>query len=140
MSADFIDTNVFVYLVDEADQAKQTRAQEIVTAALATRDASISHQVVQETLAVITSKLRVPLSPEHAEQFFRRILAPLWDVMPSPQLVQRALSIQERYGYHFYDSLIIASALEAGCYRLLSEDFQHGQQIEGLTIENPFLG
>ena len=38
----------------------------------------------------------------------------------------------------FYDSLIVAAALEAGCTRLLSEDLQHGQQIEGLTIENPF--
>jgi predicted nucleic acid-binding protein len=34
--------------------------------------------------------------------------------------------------------LIIAAALEAGCLTLYSEDLQHGQQIEGLTIENPF--
>ena len=38
-----------------------------------------------------------------------------------------------------YDALIVAAALEAGCTRLYSEDLQHGQQIEGLTIENPFL-
>jgi len=42
------------------------------------------------------------------------------------------------YRYGFYDSLIIAAALEAGCTRLLTEDMQDGQRIETLTIENPF--
>jgi predicted nucleic acid-binding protein len=42
------------------------------------------------------------------------------------------------YRYRFYDSLIIAAALASGCIRLLSEDLQDGQRIEGLTIENPF--
>jgi predicted nucleic acid-binding protein len=55
------------------------------------------------------------------------------------QLYQRALDIQARYRYGFYDALIIAAALEAGCIRLYSEDLQHGQRIERLTIENPFL-
>jgi predicted nucleic acid-binding protein len=41
--------------------------------------------------------------------------------------------------HHFFDSLIIAAALSAGCDRLYSEDLQHGQLIEGLTIVNPFL-
>jgi predicted nucleic acid-binding protein len=45
----------------------------------------------------------------------------------------------DRYGFHFYDSLIVAAALEAGCSRLFSEDLQHGQRIDGLTVENPFL-
>ena len=59
--------------------------------------------------------------------------------MPSHALYRRALEIQARYRYGFYDSLIIAAALEAGCQRLLSEDMQHGQQIEHLRIVNPFL-
>ena len=59
--------------------------------------------------------------------------------MPSHALYRRALEIQTRYGYGFYDSLIIAAALEAGCQHLLSEDMQHGQQIEQLRIVNPFL-
>jgi predicted nucleic acid-binding protein len=55
------------------------------------------------------------------------------------RLYQRALDIQARYHYGFYGALIIAAALEAGCTRLYSEDLQHGQLIERLTIENPFL-
>jgi len=48
--------------------------------------------------------------------------------------------IAQRYQFSFYDSLIIASALEAGCITLYSEDMQHEQVIEKrLTIRNPFL-
>ena len=50
-----------------------------------------------------------------------------------------AVSLQGRYGYSFYDSLIIAAALEVGCTRLYSEDLQHDQRIHGLTIVNPFV-
>ena len=65
-------------------------------------------------------------------------LSRLWRIMPSEGLYQTALSIQSRYRYSFYDSLIIAAALEAGCTRLLSEDLQAGQTIDGLRIEDPF--
>lgn len=58
--------------------------------------------------------------------------------MPTVDLYTRALDLHKRYRYSFYDSLILAAALEAGCVRLYSEDFQDGQQIEGLTLENPF--
>jgi len=59
--------------------------------------------------------------------------------MPSEALYRRALEIKPRYGYSFYDSLIIAAALTAGCRRVYSEDLQHGQRIGQLTIVNPFL-
>ena len=57
----------------------------------------------------------------------------------SLSLYRRALDIQARYRYGFYDSLIVAAALDAGCTRLYSEDLQDGQKIEALTIENPLL-
>ncbi|MDZ7728612.1 MAG: PIN domain-containing protein [Dehalococcoidia bacterium] len=71
-------------------------------------------------------------------RFLDGVLLPLWTVMPSVALYRRALELQDRYRYSFYDSLIIAAALEAGCTRLLSEDLHDGQDIEGLRIENPF--
>jgi len=43
-----------------------------------------------------------------------------------------------RYRFSFYDSLIVAAALDAGCKTLYSEDLQQGQRIDGLTIQNPF--
>lgn len=141
MSGDFIDSNVFVYLFDETDERKRDVADGIVEHALQAHSASISFQVVQETLNVVTRKLPAPMTAEDARRFLERMLAPLWRVSPSLALYNRALDIQARYRYGFYDSLIVAAALDAGCTRLYSEDLQDGQRIEGrLTIENPFKG
>ena len=51
---------------------------------------------------------------------------------------EAAISIAERYRYRIYDSLVIATAIEASCDLLYSEDMQHGQEIQGLTILDPF--
>ena len=138
MNGEFIDTNVFIYLFDETNDRKRNIAERIVKTALETRTARISHQVVQETLNVVTRKLPSPMTAENAQRFLVQVLAPLWQIMPNIALYRRGLDVQARYGFSFYDSLIIAAALESGCNRLYSEDLQHGQQIEGLTIENPF--
>ena len=140
MSGDFIDSNFFVYLFDETDEHKRGMAEQIVESALQTHSASISYQVIQETLNVLTRKLSVPMTPEAAKSFMEDVLVPLWRVSPSSALYHRALDVQARYRYGFYDSLIVAAALDAGCVRLYSEDLQDGQKIEGLTIENPFEG
>jgi predicted nucleic acid-binding protein len=139
MSGNFLDSNVFLYVFDRQDPRKRTKAQELIRDALQSGNAAISHQVVQETLNVLTGKLKTVAGPDEARRFMDAVLVPLWRVMPSLQLYRRGIAIQGRYGFHFYDSLIVAAALEAGCTRLLSEDLQHGQRIETLTVENPFL-
>ncbi len=53
---------------------------------------------------------------------------------------ERLLDLQARFRFSFYDSLIVAAALQAGCSRLLTADLQHGQQVDSVTIENPFKG
>ncbi len=138
MSGDFIDSNIFVYLFDETDLGKQQAAQTLIYAALRNGSAQISFQVVQETLNVITRKLPVPVTCEHAQQFLDQMLLPLWKINANSALYKRGLEIQQRYQFSFYDSLITAAALEARCDTLFSEDMQHGQQIERLTIKNPF--
>jgi predicted nucleic acid-binding protein len=90
-------------------------------------------------LNVLTRKLPTPMTTEGAKDFLQQVLVLLWRVSPSPALYERALDLQTRYRYGFYDSLIIAAALDAGCTRLYSEDLQDGQRIEGLTIKNPFV-
>lgn len=137
MPGDFYDSNIFVYLFDDQDQRKRGIARTLVDHGLE-NGAAISHQVVQETLNVITTKLLVPVRQPDARQFLGRVLGPMWKVSPTVELFDRALRIQERYMFAFYDSLIVAAALEAGCSRLLSEDFQHGQRIDTLVIEDPF--
>ena len=137
MSADaFIDTNVFVYLFDETDDEKRRRAETIVYRALADGTGCISFQVVQEALHVIIRKLDA--APADARQVLDDVLIPLWRIDPSASLYRRGLRVQARYNLAFYDSLIVAGALEAGCRTLYSEDLQHGQQIAGLTIVDPF--
>lgn len=138
MSADFLDSNIFVYLFDQSNPAKQARASTLIEEALSTDSAIISFQVVQETLNVITRKLATTASAGQAHEFLAKVLHPLWRIMPVERLYGRALDVQSRYRYGFYDALIVAAALDAGCKRLYSEDLQHGQRIEGLRIENPF--
>jgi len=58
--------------------------------------------------------------------------------MPSSDLYSQAIDLQGRAAISFYDALIVAAALKAGCTRLLSEDLQHGQTFGALRIENPF--
>ena len=138
MSVDsFIDSNVFVYLWDKTDPDKRQHAEALIEDAIELSNACISHQVVQETLNVITRKLK--FTAEDTNRLLKRVLFPLWKIRPTTALYQRGIEIQYRYQFSFYDSLIVAAALEAGCKTLYSEDLQHGQRIEGLSIHNPFL-
>ena len=138
MSADeFLDTNVLVYSVDLESPEKRQRALELINRGLTEHTGCISFQVVQETLNVLIRKTETPV--DRIRQLMDSILVPLWQVYPSASLYQDAISIQGRYGFSFYDSLIVAAALEAGCTRLYSEDLQNGQQVQRLTIVNPFL-
>ena len=58
----------------------------------------------------------------------------------NPETIKKAIEIANKYGFSFYDSLIINAAIESGCKMLYSEDMQHGQVIEKkLTIINPFV-
>ena len=136
MSGNFIDSNIFIYLFDETDADKRRAAETLVQEALETGTASISFQVVQETLNTLTRKLGA--TRDDARRFMDAVLVPLWHIMPSRALYARALELRVRYHFSFYDSLIVAAALEGGCTRLYSEDLQHGQRVERLVIENPF--
>jgi len=140
MSAEFfLDTNVFIYHLDTTDPAKHDTAERIVRGALAEGNACISYQVVQECLNVVLRKAEVALPIEAARSYLDTVLAPLMRVPASEALYHRALDVRARWRFGFYDSLIVAGALSAGCRTLLSEDLQHGQRIESLTVVNPFV-
>lgn len=139
MSVDFLDTNILLYHLDDSDKRKHKRARALIESALAEGSACISFQVVQECLNAGLRKAAIPLTVSDARRYLEAVLVPLWRVMPSPELYQRGLDIQERYGFSFYDALIVAAALQTGSRRLYSEDLQHGQKIGRLTIHNPFV-
>jgi len=140
MSAEsFIDTNLFIYQLVASDERKSATADRIIRKGIETRDACISFQVVQECLNTVLRKAEIPLSTDETKQYLDHVLAPLFRVPASLSVYRSALDLQTRYRYGFYDSLVIAAALDAGCTRLYSEDLQDGQRIGGLTIKNPFL-
>lgn len=134
----FIDTNLFIYQLEALDERKCAIAGRIIRQGVETGNACISFQVVQECLNTVLRKAEIPLDIGGARAYLETVLAPLFRVPASIGLYHRSLDIQARYRYGFYDALIIAAALEAGCTRLYSEDLQHNQQIERLIIENPF--
>ena len=134
----FLDTNLFIYQLEARDKRKSAIADAIIRQGVETGNACISYQVVQECLNTVFRKAEVPLDLFGARSYLDYVLGPLLRAPASTHLYHRGLDIQGRYRYGFYDSLIIAAALEAGCTRLLTEDMQDGQRIETLTIENPF--
>ncbi|MFW6415592.1 MAG: PIN domain-containing protein [Thermodesulfobacteriota bacterium] len=141
MSVDFfLDTNLFIYQLEFLDEQKGKIAESIITRGIANGTGCISFQVIQECLNTIRRKAEIPLEQAETRKYLESVLFPLWKIMPSQRIYLWALDIQDRYRFTFYDSLIVAAALEGGCSRLYSEDLQHGQRIERLLIENPFHG
>lgn len=139
MSANFfLDTNILVYSFDHNAPLKQAKARELIHHALSSTEGLISYQVIQEFLNVATRKFYPPLNPEDASTYLKKVLMPLARVFPTEELYQSSLDIADQWKYSFYDSLIIASAIIAGCGKLYTEDLHHGQVIEGVEIINPF--
>jgi len=138
MSADFLDTNVLVYSFDPGAPAKRDYSRKLIRSALADHTAVISYQVVQEFLNIAMRKFLVPMTATQGERYLDTVLIPLCAVWPSQSLYGSALQIASETGFGFYDSLIITSAIQASCKRLLTEDHHDGQVVRGVEIVNPF--
>jgi predicted nucleic acid-binding protein len=127
----FLGTNVLLYLLS-SEPTKADRAETLIS-----HGGVISVQVLNEFASVATRKLSMSV-PE-----IREVLSTvrrLCDVVPlSIQAHDLALDLAERYHLSIFDALIVATAVLAKCRVLYSEDMQHGQKIEGLTIRNPFV-
>lgn len=128
----FIDTNIVIYALGQAS----TKAH--VAAPLFVGLPSISTQVLSET-ANVASK-RLSLSASAIRKLITSLEAMCQVEIISLITIHTALDIRERYHFSWYDSLIVATALEANCDTLYSEDMQNDQEIEGrLRIINPFV-
>ena len=123
----FFDTNILIYAA-----AKGHPRADVVTALVA-KGGAISVQVLNEFANVARRKLKWPW-PDIVEA-----LAAFRVLCSEPLPIGAATHETALDGIGFYDSLIVASALEAGCSTLFSEDMQDGRTIAGrLTIRNPF--
>ena len=131
MPGSFIDTNVLVYLAS-GDPAKADRAERMAAAG-----GTISVQVLNELANVARRKLRLSWSETHSLLSTIRSLLTVQPVTVETHEI--GLGVAERYGLATFDAMIVASALQAGCETLWSEDMQHGLKIEGqLRIKSPF--
>jgi predicted nucleic acid-binding protein len=129
----FLDTNILVYANIQGDYRAAAARQLLLDGGV------VGVQVLNEFVSVARAKLG--MSWAEVRQAIERILI----LCPNPKSITiethlRALGFSERYGFSIWDGLIVAAAIEARCSKLLTEDLQHGQSVEGLRIENPFLG
>lgn len=132
-SRSFVDTNVFVYAVDDAEPAKQRIAQEL----LVSIDPVISTQVVGEFFVVVGRALGGGRRIDEARERAVRLLD-LEVVAIDGDLVGRALEGSVAWGLSYWDALIVCSAQAAGCSRLLTEDLADGRTYGSVAVENPF--
>src|SRR5450759_3150575 len=132
----FLDTNIFIYTFDL--QAPK-RAESLIAEALASGTGMISYQVAQEFVAAARKPFQNPMSFQEIERYWQTTLRPLLAVHSSPGLFIRALDLARRDQLSWYDSLIVAAAIQGDCEILYSEDMQHGRRFGDLVIQNPFL-
>ena len=132
----FVDTNVLIYLFgDEPD--KQQRASELLISASPDTTFVISTQVIGEFVnACLRRRLLSEAETAALVDVFIDALE-VWRV--EPETLKEGMRLKQRYGYAWWDSLLLATALEAGCTVFHSEDLQDGQRVDGrLRISNPF--
>ncbi len=133
----FLDTNIIAYTFDKTATRKQAIAQQLLECALKNQGI-ISFQVIQEFMNLALRKFAPAMSHKQAHNYLQAVLLPICDYYPSDSFYKRGLDIQNRWRFSWYDSLIITAALESDCKVLYSEDLQHVQKIETLTVQNPF--
>lgn len=133
----FVDTNVLLYAHDLDAGQKRTIAVALLKDLWARRRGVLSTQVLQEFYVNVTRKIPVPLSPVVAREVVRAYC--MWQVeVLGPDVILRASEIEERHELSFWDALIITAAVQGHAAKILSEDLNPGQTIQGVLIENPF--
>ncbi len=133
----FFDTNVLIYAVDEEEPRKLAVAEQLVEEHLVQGEGMISVQVLREFYNV-SRRLKRAVSDERAMEMVRYFST--FNILSEDfGMVLQAIRLSQEHMLSFWDALIVESALKGGADRLLTEDLQHGQVIEGMRIENPFL-
>lgn len=130
----FLDTNILVYSYSVSEKAKQHTARQLISETTS----HISTQVLTELTNTLTRKFKLPF--ETALKAIDECCANNHVFVNNIETITAAVKIADKYGFSFYDSLIVSAALESDCKILYSEDMHHGQVIEKkLNIQNPFL-
>lgn len=131
----FVDTNVFAYALDDADEAKQARAR-LVIAELG-REIVVSTQVLIELYAVCTRKLNMS---SNAAADAVALISRYPVIHTDRDLAMAAVRRASDGSISVFGAAIVEAAAVAGCRRLITEDLNHGQLIAGVRVEDPFRG
>ena len=132
----FVDTNVLIYALDQADRKKQEAAQAWRTELWKSRRGRISFQVLQEFYVKVSQKWPDARAAVRLE--IRDLMA--WQpITMDEEVLEHGWKIQDRFQLSFWDALIVAAAKQASCKYLLTEDLQANQNLDGLLVVNPFL-
>jgi predicted nucleic acid-binding protein len=132
----FIDTNILIYALDPSAPEKRRVSADLLRQTISGRTLTLSPQSLNETYRVLTQRRR--LMPVEAARGYIRTLAP-WAIAPlDAKTVERAFAVEDETGYSWWDSLMLAAALQADCRLFVSEDLQDGRTIAGMRIANPF--
>lgn len=133
----FIDTNVLIYAHDVDAKAKHVAAKTILRELWLLRTGVLSPQVLQEFYVNVTKKIPHPLTKESARLVVSTYT--IWCIETTSAEISNAFRIEDESRIGFWDALIVASALQSGASRILSEDMNAGPTIAGIPIENPFV-
>ena len=133
----FVDSNIWLYafILRPGEESKHARALPLVEAV---NRYTISTQVVAEVSVNLLKRADMPETDllDIVEGLYRRCRV----IETGFECHRRASRLRAAYQFSYWDSLILAAALEAGCTTLFSEDMQHGHVVEGvLTIQNPLI-
>ena len=132
----FVDTNVWVYALDEDEPVKRAQARAVLSPA-APNAVVTSAQVLGEFYTTVTHKLARPVAGEVATGMVER-MARLPVVAIDADRVQEAIAGSRSWQLSYWDALIIAAARSAACDRLLTEGLADGVTYGGVRVENPF--
>jgi predicted nucleic acid-binding protein len=133
----FFDSNVLVYAFGTKEGLIPDPRTEIAER-IVIEGGAISVQCLNEFAQVCSRKAR--LSWDQIRGHLETIKELCGPAVPiTLDVHEAAVALSSQFGFSVYDSLILAAAKRAGCTTVYSEDMQHGQVVEGLRIENPFL-
>jgi predicted nucleic acid-binding protein len=130
-----LDSNILVYSVDKRAGARYQLAMQIIAVA-ARADCLLTLQAVSEFFVVVTRKQL--LARDRAADLIRHWLDVFPQALASAGSVRTALSDAAVGRAAYWDALLVATAAEAGCRMVLTEDMQHGSTLHGVEIHNPF--
>lgn len=130
----FLDSNLWIYAYDNRDPSKQNITRQLI---LQNADhIVISTQILGEIYHVLTRKKLQP--PNQIAAIMQDLMDNFQPIAIDVAQVRKAIALQSITRYSYWDSLVVATAITAGCLTLYSEDLQHQRRLDNLTILNPF--